>query len=82
MNLIAFRVVYAVHFDRPTQLEDDENGLKHWLNMFSGTFFSGLLDSQKSLAYATIEEKLRPKLFQSGTWFADYVRIRVKAVKE
>ena len=33
-----FRVVYAVHFDRPTQLEDDENGLKHGLICFQGLF--------------------------------------------
>lgn len=77
-----FRVVYAVHFNRPTQLEDGENGLRNWLNMFAGTLFSELSDSQKSQAYTNIEENLRPKLFRSGTWVADYVRIRVKAIKE
>ncbi|KLU61542.1 trans-aconitate 2-methyltransferase [Peptococcaceae bacterium CEB3] len=77
-----FRVVYAVHFDRPTQLEDGENGLKHWLDMFADAFFSGLSDGKKSEAYSLIEEKLNPKLFADGNWFADYVRIRVKALRE
>jgi len=77
-----FRMVYAIHFERPTQLEDGENGLRHWLNMFAGAFFAQLSGNQKSQAYSIIEEKLRPELFKNGNWFADYVRIRIKALKE
>lgn len=77
-----FRVVYAIHFDRPTQLEDGENGLKHWLDMFAGSYFAPLSNFEKSQAYSIIEEKLRPELFKNGCWFADYVRIRIKALKE
>lgn len=76
-----FRVVNAQLFDRPTQLEDGENGLRHWLDMFGGTFFTDLSDVQKSEAYSKIEEILRPTLFSNGKWTADYVRIRVKALK-
>lgn len=76
-----FRVPYAVHFDRSTQLEGGENGLRHWLDMFSGAFFSGLPDNKKSELYAQIEDEVRPKLFRDGSWFADYVRIRVMARK-
>ena len=74
--------MYTVHFDRPTQLEDGQNGLKHWLDMFAKTFFLDLSDDQKLEAYGHIEEKLSPKLLRDGTWFADYVRIRVMATKE
>ena len=77
-----FRVVYARHFDRPTELSDGENGLRHWLNMFAGLFFTRMSPKQKQKAYTLIEEKLRPKLFKNGNWFADYVRVQVKAVKE
>ena len=76
-----FRVVNALHFVRPTPLEDGENGLRHWLDMFAGTFFTDMSEVQKLKAYSSIEEILRPTLYSNGKWTADYARIRVKAVK-
>lgn len=77
-----FRVVYAVHFDRMTPLEDGENGLRHWLDMFAGSFFAHLTAAEKSEAYSQVTEKLRPLLYTNGIWTADYKRIRIKAIKE
>jgi trans-aconitate methyltransferase len=77
-----FRVTYAMHFDRPTPLNDGENGLKHWLDMFSDDFFYGFSSSEKSAIYEEIMVDLQTELYKDGTWFADYKRIRIMAIKE
>ncbi len=76
-----FRVVYAVHFDRPTPLPEGENGLNHWLNAFGGDFFQGISEEEKSDIIAQVKEKTRSTLWQDGQWIADYKRLRVVAIK-
>lgn len=75
-----FRVTYAVHFDRPTPL-DGEDGLQHWLQAFAKPFVDDFSAEERERAFALMEEKLRPTLFQSGTWTVDYKRLRMVAVK-
>jgi trans-aconitate methyltransferase len=77
-----FRVIYAVHFDRPTPLPGGENGLDHWLDMFSDDFFSGVSPSEKKEMYGKIKQRLTGELYKEKQWVADYKRIRVLAVKE
>lgn len=77
-----FRVMYAVHFDRPTPLDGGENELFNFLDMFFGSFFSGFSPGQKNDFYEKIAGYLKPALYQNGTWTADYKRLRIKAVKE
>lgn len=36
-----FRVLFAAHFDRPTKMEDGEDGLNLWLTGFADHFFAG-----------------------------------------
>lgn len=65
-------------FPRPTPLK---TGMKAWLTVFRKPFFDqfgagaeGVLDE--------VEDLLRPALCdQAGNWTADYVRLRVEAVK-
>ncbi|WP_054024566.1 class I SAM-dependent methyltransferase [Bacillus sp. FJAT-28004] len=76
-----FRVTYAVHFDRPTQMEDGEDGLSHWLSGFANNFFNEVTDEEKRIIFNKIAAKLRNDLFHDGSWYVDYVRIRVKAIK-
>ncbi len=77
-----FRVTYAVHFDRQTPLAGKEDGLKHILDMFCGSFFLEFSSSQKEIIYKKVEDRLISLLFRDGTWIADYKRLRVMAVKE
>lgn len=76
-----FRVKYAVLFDRPTELKG-ENGMKDWINMFVKTPFSIIKTEQEK---KTILDKavgiLRDELYIDGKWYADYVRIRIKAIR-
>jgi trans-aconitate methyltransferase len=76
-----FEVLYAMLFDRPTILEDGDAGLGNWIRMFGDRFLSGLSVEQQSLVIHDVEQRLKPVLYQDGTWTADYRRIRVVAVK-
>ncbi|MNB78641.1 Trans-aconitate 2-methyltransferase [compost metagenome] len=76
-----FRVVYAVHFDRPTPMEDGENGLSHWLNGLADDFFKEIPASERGPVYDQIADKARSSLFHDGQWVLDYVRLRIAAVK-
>lgn len=77
-----FHVTYAVHFDRPTPLEDGENGLKNFLNMFCNVFFKTMAATEQETILDQVVERVRPALYQNGAWLADFRRIRIRAVKE
>ena len=75
-----FRVEYAVLFDRPT-VQNGEDGLKNWINMFAVDAFGGVNDSDKNKIIDDAVEICRPKLCKDGEWIVDYVRLRMRAVK-
>jgi SAM-dependent methyltransferase len=74
-------VTYARLFDRPTRLDAGERGLRSWLEMFGGSFFSDLDEGTREAVVEDIEHRLRPSLFGDGAWYADYRRLRVVALK-
>jgi trans-aconitate methyltransferase len=69
-------------FDRPTQLEDGEQGMRNWIKMFKESMFLAIPDDAREKVLARVEEKLRPVLFRDGDWFADYRRLRIVAYKD
>ncbi len=75
-----FTVESVLYFNRPTPLSG-EDGMKNWIDMF-GSFLYKNIDTAKA-ADITKEavEKLRPTNYINGTWYADYVRLRIKAIK-
>lgn len=76
-----FRVIYAVLFDRPTELKG-ENGLEDWINMFVKAPFSVIENTEeKEMIKDKAVDNLRDILYKDGKWYADYVRLRMKAVK-
>ena len=76
-----FRVTQAFHFDRLTELTASD-GMAGWLQMFGGPLFQGLDAASRREALNRIVERLRPVLCRDGTWYADYRRLRVVAVRE
>ena len=50
--------------------------------MFDKKPFEGMSESTVKEILTEASEKLRPVLFREGRWFIDYVRIRIRAVKE
>jgi trans-aconitate 2-methyltransferase len=76
-----FEVKVAAHIDRPTRLEQGDEGLRHWIEMFGGYALSAVAPDQRDQLIRRWEEAARPALFQNGAWVADYKRLRVLAVK-
>lgn len=65
-------------FPRPTPLK---TGMKAWLKVFRKPFFEQFGDDMENVLQE-VEDLLRPCLCGArGNWTADYVRLRVEAVK-
>ena len=63
---------------RPTPLPA---GLEAWLETFTEDFFSPLPAADRPAARSEVADLLRPVLMdETGTWIADYVRLRFRAV--
>lgn len=77
-----FRIQFAAHFDRPTELKDSANGIKDWLHMFGSAFFKDIPENQAGEILEEIQDALRPTHFKNHTWFADYKRLRIEAFKQ
>ena len=77
-----FTVTFAQWYDRPTQLFDEESGIKDWLSMFCKPFLNGVNDLEVVDIMNEVQKELVPTLFRDGKWFADYKRIRVVAFKK
>jgi trans-aconitate methyltransferase len=77
-----FKVISTILFDRPTELKG-ENGMKDWIYMFVKTPFSVINDdAEKDAIIDNAVNNLRDILYKDGKWYADYVRIRIKAIKQ
>lgn len=72
----------ALLFDRPTKLEDGENGLRNWLQMFRRDILQNMSDETKLQVIERTEAKARDLLFKGDHWIADYKRLRVVAYKD
>jgi len=75
-------IVESAHlFDRPTPIGHEEEALSTWLEVFSVPLLKGLTESGRNRVVSIVEEELRPLMYRDGAWVADYVRLRVMALK-
>ncbi len=75
--------IETVHFfERPTKLHDAENGISTWLEMFGNHFFAAVPEPVKKEILQKVQQELGPALTREGNLYADYVRLRVAAVKK
>jgi trans-aconitate methyltransferase len=78
LEATGFKVSRIGLFPRPTPLK---TGMAEWLKLFRNPFFEQF-DNEAETALDTVVELLRPALCdRTGNWTADYVRLRVEAVK-
>lgn len=76
-----FEVRFAALFDRPTPLKG-KNGMADFIDMFVKKPFSVVKSEEERRAIRdTAQSGLFESLYRDGKWFADYVRLRMKAVK-
>ncbi|SHJ28269.1 class I SAM-dependent methyltransferase [Aquimarina spongiae] len=77
-----FRVLFAQHYDRPTELADEHSGIKDWLSMFAESFFTGVAENHIEEIKNEVQENTKKQCLINQKWFADYKRIRIVARKE
>jgi trans-aconitate methyltransferase len=75
-----FRVIYIIHFDRPTPLEGSD-AIPNYLRMYLPQVVDAVPVPDRDRFFAAVEDGLRPKLYRDGTWYMDYVRLRFVAIK-
>ncbi len=75
-----FRVTFASHFDRETALKDS-HGIVNWLRMFGRTYLENIAADEVDNILKEVEHQLKSSNFRDGTWFADYKRLRIVALK-
>ncbi len=74
-----FRVDYIALLARPTPLPGDVTG---WLETFAESFIKCVDEHGRKAFIAEVRDALAPKLRDAnGTWIADYVRLRLSAIK-
>ena len=72
------KVEYIELIPRPTQIDDISN----WLTIFANGIVSHLTNEQQVQFKKEVREILKPKIYsEKDGWIADYVRLRVKAIK-
>ncbi|MCD9022947.1 class I SAM-dependent methyltransferase [Cohnella silvisoli] len=71
----------AILFDRPTRLDNGENGMKVWLNMFGTAMFPRASEEESAIWIEEAVERLKEMQFKQGEWTADYRRLRIYAIK-
>ena len=76
-----FEVRRATLFDRPTELEGGPGGLATWLDMFGDGLLAPVEETNRDDIVSAVERRLRPALFDDGTWTADYRRLRIEVVR-
>ncbi len=79
LNRFGFAVEYIELIPRPTLLPGDILG---WLEVFAQPFTKSVAESERAQFLGEVRDDLQATLEKSdGTWFADYVRLRFRAVR-
>jgi trans-aconitate methyltransferase len=78
LHKYGFTVEFMELIPRPTQLPGD---IVDWLGIFAQPFTNSLQQPERGNFLREIRDEVEPTLRKSdGTWFADYVRLRFKAL--
>jgi trans-aconitate methyltransferase len=76
-----FRINYASHYDRPTELQDTEHGIKDWIMMFGSAFFKDIPQKDIDPLLEEIQESVRSTNYRNHKWYGNYKRLRIEAIK-
>jgi trans-aconitate methyltransferase len=71
----------ALLFERPTPLAGGDYGLRDLVAMFEQASLNRLRPDERPRFLESLEERLRAPLFRDGQWHADYVRLRLVAMR-
>jgi trans-aconitate methyltransferase len=79
LEAAGFTVERIAIIPRPTTLP---TGIEAWLDTFAGDFLGAVPEQDRTQARSEVADLLRPVLMdETGTWIADYVRLRFRALR-
>lgn len=81
LEKVGFTVSNVAYFKRPTELKGEE-GMKNWMIQFCTFFFTNIPADKVDEIMNRAVEILKETNYKNGKWYGDYVRLRVKAIKE
>jgi trans-aconitate methyltransferase len=81
LEKIGFTISNIIQFDRPTELFG-EDGMKNWIVQFCQQFFKNIPQEKINIIIDKAVSILRETNYENGKWYADYIRLRVKAIKK
>lgn len=83
LETAGFVVRFARWFERPSPMPDraERSGIADWLFLFATELCESLSADERPRFFAAVERHARPSLFRDGTWWIDYVRLRIEAQK-
>ena len=76
-----FTISSIIQFDRPTELVG-EDGMKNWIVQFGQPFFKNIPKDKAQNIIDKAVAILKETNYENGKWYADYIRLRVKAIKK
>lgn len=76
-----FKVTYAIHYDRDTLLNDEDEGIGKWIAMFGSSFLEGVKPEDKEEIIRKVAKMVEPSCRKGDDWYADYKRLRFIAIK-
>jgi trans-aconitate 2-methyltransferase len=80
LEQVGFEMRFAALFERPTPLEG-EQGMENWILQFMSYYLDVVPAPKRRDVVREIVSELKPALYQSGIWNADYVRLRIVAMR-
>lgn len=81
LEKVGFTVSNIIQFNRPTELVG-EDGMKNWIIQFSQAFFKNISKEKIENIIDKAVIILKETNYENGKWYADYIRLRVKAIKK
>ncbi len=75
-------VVHAELFDRLTTLENGDDGMRDWIEMFAADWLALVPRGRRRALISAAERGMRDALYHDGHWTADYRRLRIMALRE
>jgi trans-aconitate methyltransferase len=76
-----FTISNIIQFERPTELVG-EDGMKNWIVQFGQAFFKNIPAEKVENIIDKAVAILKEENYENGKWYADYIRLRVKAIKK
>ena len=81
LEKVGFTISNIIQFERPTELVG-EDGMKNWIIQFAQAYFQNIPTQKAKNIIDKAVAILKETNYNSGKWYADYIRLRVKAIKK